>query len=273
MLSKEQFYDLIRNLVNKGFSLSSLAVSSRYKLTKDKAYNWLSKELSGYPPYYSVLYSKDRLSYVKIYSSGLLLSNFPIETFIIDFIKNIYFYKRIKRLIPLSVSSDLFENAYFSLNYSSNSVQVLLKSRFESSRSYWLANRRNNFLYLVEDELIILRDLCKIMVPENIECYFNLPPSEEYVFNPISKPGVRPLFKGKIDSDDFIDQVEVLISKQFPRKLIGLKSFILPEDSKITFCYPKRRFDSKGIELLFEDLREYCFDSFHLTDSFHIMNT
>jgi len=271
MLSKMQFSDLVFILVGRGFKLSSLAVKPKLKLAKGEAHSWLSHELSGYPPYYAILYSSDRSGYAKIYSSGVLLANSPIESLIVEFIERIHSYKRVRRPMSSNILSDHFENTYFSLTYSRGLVNVLLKSRFESLKSYWFTNRKQNCLYLVDDELTVLRDLCKTIMPETVECYFNLPLSDKCAVVPVLKPGIRPLFKGRVGVEDFVGQIDNLMSRPFPRWLKGLRSFVLPENSKLSFFEPRSRLDLKGIQLLFEDLREYCFDSFHLTDSFHAM--
>ncbi|MGQ9782161.1 MAG: hypothetical protein ACUVQ8_07970 [Nitrososphaeria archaeon] len=271
MLSKEQFSDLVFILVNHGFRLSRLAIRSRLKLAKDEARKWLSQDLSGYPPYYAILYSNSRSSYTKVYSGGVLLSNSPIEQLIVDFMKKVHSYKRIRRPIPSNIFGAHFENTYFALSYSNDTVRVLLKSRFESLKSYWLANRRANCLYLVDDELIVLKALCRMIAPKSVECYFSLPLSDKYTFTPVLRPGVRPLFKGRVNVRDFMDQIDVLISRSFPRQLKGLKSFILPESSRLDFYEPRSRLNVEGVKSLFEELREYCFDSFHLTDSFYAM--
>lgn len=101
-----------------------------------------------------------------------------------------------------------------------------------------------------------------------LNAFFNSPLSEKG-FYPILRHGLKPLFKGNITLDDFVHMIEILVSKSFPINLVGLKSFIVSQDSMFVFHNPKAFLDQFGLEILFEDLRDYCFDFFYLINSFH----
>jgi len=262
---------MVSNLIDKDFQLSSVAPTLGTKLFKKEALEWLLDDGSGYPPYDVILYSKNRSNFIKVQNNGILVSNFMIEPFIIDFIKNIYSYKRVKRSFEGKFPFERFDNSYFALNSCADFIYVRLKSRFESQKSHWFANRKSNCLYLVEDELIVLKDLCSIIKPENVECYFNSPLSENG-FYPILKHGLKPLFKGSVTLEDFVPMIGILVSKPFPRNLVGLKSFVVSQDSMFVFHNPKAFLDQFGLEILFEDLKDYCFDFFYLTHSSHEIN-
>jgi len=190
------------------------------------------------PPYNAILYSKNRSNFIKVQSNEILVSNFLIEPFIIDFLKNIYSYNRVNRSLKGKLPFESLNNSYFSLNSSADIIYVRLKSRFESQKPYWFTNRKNNCLYLVGDERIVLRNLCRIIKPESVECYFNSPLSESD-FYPILKHGLKPLFKGSVALEDFVHMIDILVSKPFPRSLVGLKSFVVSQDSTFVFHNPK----------------------------------
>jgi len=259
---------MVANLIGKGFQLSSVTPIMGTKLLKKEALDWLLDSGSDYPPYYIILHSKNHSNFIKVQNNGTLVSNFMIEPFIIDFMKNIYSYKRVKRPFKGKSPFENFDNSYFALNSYTDFICIKLKSRFESQKSYWAVNRKSNCLYLIEDELVVLRDLCRIIKPESVECFFNSPLSEKG-FYPILRHGLTPLFKGNITLDDFVHMIEILVSKSFPISLVGLKSFIVSQDSMFVFHNPKAFLDHFGLEILFKDLRDYCFDFFYLINSSH----
>lgn len=271
-LSKKQFYDIVNELVCNGFHLLTLFPKPGIRLKGTFALNWLKGRRTNFPPYSATLYFKDYRNYVKLYSSGTLVSPFPIESYITDFLKNVLHYKRVFRsheiIKPIGRH---FENSYFILNRFNDTLKIFLKSRFESPRSLWIMNRKTNQYHILEDELIVLMNLCKIFRPEKIECVFNFPVEKDSI--PIVKPGCRPMFKAETTSNNFLSLIEDLLSNyNFPINLKKNKSFIISEDSSITFKKLNSELDYKGLISIFKELKNYCFDSFHIFYSFHEIN-
>jgi len=271
-LSKEQFCDIVNELIHNGFRLLTLSPNPKVKLSTQSALRWLNSHLTDLPPYSANLYLRHSRNRVKLYSSGNLVSSFPIEQYITDFLKNVFRYKRISRSYDnVKPAGKRFENSYFILNWSNGLLKIFIKSRFESPRSLWFTNRRVSKYYILEDEMIILRDLCIILKPEKIECLFNFPIERDSV--PITKPGCRPMFKAETTSYVFLDIIGNLLSNYtFPIDLKKSKSFIVSEDSSVVFKKPNLELDYVGLWSIFNDLKNYCFDSFHVFKSFHEIN-
>jgi hypothetical protein len=271
-LSKSQFHDIVKELVDNGFHLSTFFPKPGIKIKGAVASNWLTDNRKNFPPYSATLYFKNYRNYVKLYSNGKLLSTFPIESYIIIFLKNVLNYKRIFRKyeVPKPIGQR-FENNYFILNWLNNRLKVFLKSRFESKKSLWLLNRKACKYYIVEDELMILIHLCKIFKPEKIECLFNFPVEKDSV--PIIKPGCNLMFKAETSTHIFLSLLEDLLSNyEFPIDLKNSKSFIISEDSSITFKKLNSELDPKGLSTMFKNLKNYCFDSFHIFRSYYEIN-
>ncbi|MEM3785810.1 MAG: hypothetical protein QXZ59_00325 [Nitrososphaeria archaeon] len=267
-LSKRQFCDIVNELTHNGFHLTTLFLKPGVKLKGTLALNWLSNSRTNFPPYSATLYFKGYKNCIKLYSSGRIISFFPIESYITNFLKNALYYERVLRPHVLKPIGRYFENSYFILNWFNNEVKIFLKSRFESPKSVWIMNRRTDYYYILEDELIVLIKLCKILKPEKIKCLFNFPIETDSI--PITKPGSKLMFKAETVSNNFLGLLEGLLSNyKFPINLKKRKSFIILEDSSIIFRNLNSKLDYEGLLSLFNELKNHCFDSFHIFNSFH----
>ncbi|MEM3403744.1 MAG: hypothetical protein QXJ17_04345 [Nitrososphaeria archaeon] len=265
MLSKDQFYGAIQDFAKAGFKVFLLNVHLGTKFTGRRVEEWFLNDHYGQPPHNVVIRCRNQASYVKIYANGKIISTFEIEPVIINFIKNFHLYKRVLRSFPNTLP-ERFENDYFRYFYQPGRLDVFLKTRFEYPKSIWLANRKENKLYLLDDELLTLKTLAKITIPSYIEANFNFLFTKD-IFNSITKPGMRPIFRGKILVKTFIEQIDALLGRPFPRNLKGLKSFIIPEDSKFIFHKPRVKIEGKHLRYLFKILKNYCYDSYHITNA------
>ncbi len=268
-LSKKQFYDIVNELTYNGFHLKTLFLKPGVRLKGTIALNWLKDHKTNFPPYSATLYFRSRYrSYIKLYSSGKIISFFPLESYIVNFLKNVMRYERVLRFYELKPINRYFENSYFILNWFNDELKIFLKSRFELPRSAWLNNRKTEYYYILEDELIILMKLCKILKPERIECLFNFPIEEVSI--PIIKPGSRPMFKTETSFHKFLNLIEDLLSNyEFPINLKNRKSFITFDDSSIIFKKLNSELDYEGLLSIFGELKNHCFDSFHIFSSYH----
>ncbi|MGB9724763.1 MAG: hypothetical protein ACPLW4_00170 [Nitrososphaeria archaeon] len=271
-LSKSQFHDIVKELLDNGFHLSTLFPKPGIRIKDTIAFNWLTDKGNNLPPYSATLYLKNTRNHVKLYSDGKLLSTFPIESYITDFLKNVLNYKRIFRKyeIPKPIGQR-FENNYFILNWLNDHLKIFLRSRFESQKNLWLANRKANKYYILEDELTVLIHLCKMFKPKKIECLFNFPVEKDSI--PIIKPGCNLMFKAETSSHILLSLLEdLLLNYEFPIDLKKSKSFIIYEDSSIIFKKLNSELDFKGLSNMFKNLKNYCFDSFHIFRSYYEIN-
>lgn len=268
-LSKKQFYDIVNELTYNGFYLKTLFLKPGVRLKGTLAFNWLKDYKTNFPPYSATLYFKSRYrSYIKLYSSGKIVSFFPIESYIVNFLKNVMHYERVLRSYKLKPINRYFENSYFILNWFNDELKIFLKSRFELPRSTWLKNRKTEHYYILEDEVIILMKLCKIFKPKRIECLFNFPIEKASIL--VIKPGSKPIFKAKTSFHNFLNLIEDLLSNyEFPINLKNRKSFITFDDSSIIFKKLNSELDYEELLSIFWELKNHCFDSFHIFSSYH----
>ena len=265
MLSKNQFYEIIQEFTKAGSKVSILKVGLKTKLTSAKAREWLLNDNEDLPPHSVVIHCSGQTNYVKIYSNGIIFSTFEIEPLIINFLKAMPYHERILRGFPTKLPEN-FENNYFKCSSHKGYLDIFLKTRFECPKSIWLANRSENKLCLLDDELLVLKTLAKLIMPSYIEANFNFLAIKD-VFGSIVKPSIRPIFRGKISTETFIEQIDALLERPFPRNLRGLKSFIIPEDSKFIFHEPKVKVEGKHLKYLFKVLKTHCYDSYHVTNT------
>ncbi|MCX8188917.1 MAG: hypothetical protein N3F64_04340 [Nitrososphaeria archaeon] len=268
-LSKKQFYDIVNELTCNDFHLITLFPKPGVRVKGASALNWLKNYRTSFPPYSATLRFKSLFrNYIKLYSSGKIVSFFPIESYMINFLKNVNHYKRVLRPYELKPIDRYFENSYFILNWFNDVLKISLKSRFESPKSVWVMNRKTNYYYILEDELIILMKLCRILRPEKIECLFNFPIEPDSI--PIIKPGSKLMFKAETTFYNFLSLLENLLSAyEFPINLKRKKSFIVFEDSSIFFKKINSELGYEGLLSIFKELKNYCFDSFHIFNSYH----